>query len=195
MLENGAGRWYYNLISRMEWPSCKKGEKEMKSKNERTIEYLEENSTLVGQRTRKLVDQETGEVMQVNQVTKLAYGSKNFWKLYMKEFVSILKELNDKQYKVFVYILEHTRPSDNHFIATYQGIMKDVGCCRQTVASTLGKLKDNNFMRKVQTGVWIVNPDIILKGNDRKRSILLSEYRAVKPEKKPGKKDGEVNKK
>ena len=54
------------------------------------MEYLEESSTLAGQRTRKLVDQETGEVMQVNQVTKLAYGSKNFWKLYMREFIAVL---------------------------------------------------------------------------------------------------------
>ena len=154
-----------------------------KSKNERTIEYLEESSTLVGQRTRRLVDQDTGEVMQVNQTTKLVYGSKNFWKLYMREFISVLKELSDKQYKVFVYILEHTRPSDNRFTATYQSIMKDVGCCRQTVASTLKKLQKTNFMQKVQTGIWIVNPNVMVKGNDRKRNMLLSEYRAVKPEK------------
>ena len=166
----------------MEWPSCQKGEKEMKRKNERTMEYLEESSTLVGQRTRKLVDQETGEVMQVNQVTKLAYGSKNFWKLYMRELIAVLKGLSDKQYKVFVYILEHTKPGDNRFTATYQEIMKGAGCCRQTVASTLKKLQKANFMRKVQTGVWVVNPDIIVKGNDRKRNMLLSEYRAVKPE-------------
>lgn len=149
------------------------------NKNERTIEYLEQNSTLVGQRRRKLIDQETGEVMQVEQVTKLLYGSKNFWKLYMKEFLIVLKELSDKQYKVLVYILEHTRPSDNRFMATYQSMMKDIGCCRQTVASTLNKLKDKNFMRKIQTGVWMVNPDILVKRNDRKRSVLLSEYRNV----------------
>lgn len=154
-----------------------------KSKNERTIEYLEESSTLVGQRTRRLVDQDTGEVMQVNQTTKLVYGLKNFWKLYMREFISVLKELSDKQYKVFVYILEHTRPSDNRFTATYHDIMKDVGCCRQTVASTLKKLQKTNFMQKVQTGIWIVNPNVMVKGNDRKRNMLLSEYRAVKPEK------------
>ena len=154
-----------------------------KSKNERTIEYLEESSTLVGQRTRRLVDQDTGEVMQVSQTTKLVYGSKNFWKLYMREFISVLKELSDKQYKVFVYILEHTRPSDNRFTATYHDIMKDVGCCRQTVASTLKKLQKTNFMQKVQTGIWIVNPNVMVKGNDRKRNMLLSEYRSVKPEK------------
>ena len=61
--------------------------------------------------------------------------------------------------------------------------MKDIGCCRQTVAATLNKLKDKDFMRKIQAGVWIVNPNILMKGNDRKRNMLLSEYRAVKTEK------------
>jgi len=96
----------------------------------------------------------------------------------MKESTTILKVLSDKQYKVFVYILEHIRPSDNRFTATYHDIMKGTGCCRQTVAVTLKKLWENNFMRKVQSGVWIINPDILVKGNDRKRQMLLSEYRA-----------------
>ena len=45
---------------------------------------------------------ETGEVMQVDQVTKLVYGAKNFWKFYLKDFIAVLKVLTDKQYKVFV---------------------------------------------------------------------------------------------
>lgn len=149
------------------------------NKNGRTIEYLENNSTLVGRRRRKLVDEETGEVMQVDQVTKLVYGAKNFWKFYLKDFIAVLKVLTDKQYKVFVYILEHIRPSDNRFIATYHDIMKDIGCCRQTVAVTFGRLQEADFMKKVQAGVWLVNPNILVKGNDRKREMLLSEYRAI----------------
>lgn len=123
------------------------------NKNERTIEYMEQNSTLIGQRTRTFIDQETGEIIEVNQNTRLAYGQKNFWKCYMREFIAVLKDLSDKQYKVFIYIMEHTRPSDNRFIATYQDIMKDIGCCRQTVAVTLNKLKDKDFMRKIQAGL------------------------------------------
>ena len=160
-----------------------RGENAGMNKNERTIEYLEQNSTLIGQRMRTVIDADTGEMFKLKQDTRLAYGQKNFWKCYMREFIAVLKNLSDKQYKVFIYIMEHTRPSDNRFIATYQDIMKDLGCCRQTVAATLNKLKDKDFMRKIQAGVWIVNPNILMKGNDRKRNMLLSEYRAVKTEK------------
>lgn len=148
-------------------------------KNERDIQYLEDSATLVGKRKRELVDTDTGEIMKVEQITKLVYGSKNFWKCYLKEFLAILKELNDKQFKVFVYIVEHTRPSDNLFIGTYDNIIKGVGCCRQTVATTMTKLQKSGFIKKVHIGVWIINPDVIMKGNDHKRQMLLSDYRNV----------------
>ncbi len=88
--------------------------------------------------------------------------------------------MNKNKNERTIEYMEHTRPSDNRFIATYQDIMEDIGCCKQTVASTLNKLKKKDFMRKIQAGVWIVNPDILIKGNDRKREMLLSEYHEVK---------------
>lgn len=148
-------------------------------KNERDIKYQEDSSTLVGKRKRELVDKDTGEIMEVEQITKLVYGSKNFWKCYLKEFLAVLKELNDRQFKVFIYIVGHIRPSDNLFIGTYGNIIKGVGCCRQTVATTMKKLQEFDFIKKVHIGVWIINPDIIMKGNDRKRHKLLSDYSNV----------------
>jgi len=39
----------------------------------------------------------------------------------------------------------------------------------------------NNFIKKVQNGVWLVNPNILMKGNDTKRQILLSYYESEEP--------------
>lgn len=149
-------------------------------KNERDIQYLEDNSTLVGKRKRELVDTDTGEIMKVEQITKLVYGSKNFWKCYLKEFLGVLKTLEGKQLQVLVYIIENTRPSTNEFTGTYKHIIKGAGCCRQTVADTMTKLQKCNFITKKCTGVWIVNPDILMKGNDRKRHMLLTDYKKAK---------------
>lgn len=146
------------------------------NKNERTIEYMEEKSTLVGTRRRELIDADTGEVMKVDQITKLAYGSKHFWKCYMKEFLTVMKSLSGRQFDVFIYIVAHTKTSDNVFLGTYSKIVDDTRCCRQTVAAAMKKLQENDFIRKKQNGVWIVNPDILMKGNDNKRRMLLSEY-------------------
>lgn len=43
------------------------------------------------------------------------------------------------------------------------------------------KLQKNNFIKKVQNGVWLVNPNILMKGNDTKRQILLSYYESDNP--------------
>ena len=33
----------------------------------------------------------------------------------------------------------------------------------------------------MQNGVWLVNPNILMKGNDTKRQILLSYYQSEEP--------------
>lgn len=152
------------------------------SKNERNIKYLEKNNTLIGTRERHLVDAETGELMEVTQTTKLRYGSKHFWKCYMKKFLEVMKSLSAKQYTVFIYIIEHTHPSTNLFIGTYDNIVKDTGCCRQTVSVAMKKLQSCDFIRKKQNGVWMVNPEVLMKGNDSKQYLLLSQYKASSPE-------------
>lgn len=153
----------------------------LQDKNIRDIAYMEKQNTLVGTRQRTLVDVETGIPMEVTQVTKLRYGSKHFWKCYMKEFIDVMLSLSGKQFTVFTYIIQYINPSDNRFICTYDKIMKETNSCRQTVASTMKKLHKNNFIRKVQNGVWIINPKVLMKGNDIKQAMLLNDFKHAIP--------------
>lgn len=148
---------------------------------DKSLEYISQTQTLVGQKKRELIDRETGEVIWVDQITKRTYGTKNFWKCYLIDFLSVLGIIDSKQLDVFIYIVENTNPSNNTFIGTYAKIAKDVGVCRQTIAAIMKKLQENNFVKKVQNGVWLVNPNIIMKGNDSKRQILLSYYESDEP--------------
>ena len=54
------------------------------------FQYIQDTQTLIGNRTRELLDVETGEKITVNQITKRVYGSKNFWKCYLMDFLIIL---------------------------------------------------------------------------------------------------------
>ena len=67
------------------------------------------------------------------------------------------------------------------FIGTYKKIAEDVKCSSATIATIMKKLQANNFIKKVQNGVWLVNPNILMKGNDTKRQILLSYYNSEIP--------------
>ncbi|MHA4119434.1 replication/maintenance protein RepL [Bacillus cereus] len=151
------------------------------SGHDKSLEYNVNTQTLVGQKKRELIDAETGEVIHVDQITKRVYGTKNFWKMYLMDFLTVLGIIDNKQLDVFIYIAENTNQSNNIFIGTYRSISKDVGVAYGTVATIMKKLQENNFIKKKQNGVYIVNPNIMMKGNDTKRQILLSYYEENKP--------------
>lgn len=148
---------------------------------DKSLQYNADTQTLVGERKRQIMDVETGEVMLVDQITKRRYGTKNFWKCYLMDFLTILGIIDSRQVDVFVYIAENTSPSTNTFIGTYRKIAADVGCSTRTVTTIMKKLQENNFIKKVQNGVWLVNPNILMKGSDHKRQILLSYYESDEP--------------
>ena len=148
---------------------------------DKSMEYISQTQTLVGQKKRELVDTETGETILVDQITKRTYGTKNFWKCYLMDFCAVLGIIDSKQLDVFIHIAEHTNPSDNTFIGTYKDIARDVGVSQPTISAIMRKLQDNNFIRKKQNGVWLVNPNVLMKGNDHKRQILLSYYESTNP--------------
>lgn len=145
------------------------------------LDYVSNTQTLIGTKKRELIDTETGEQILVDQITKRVYGSRNFWKMYLMDFLMVLGIIDNKQVDVFIYIVENTNQSNNMFIGTYDKISNDVGVCRQTIAKIMKKLQDNNFIKKVQNGCWLVNPNILMKGNDQKRQILLSYYESEQP--------------
>ena len=139
-------------------------------------QYNEKQQVLYENKYRSLVDQKTGEVIEVQQVIKKAYGQKQFWKIYLMDFLQILGVLDSKQVDIFVYIIENTEPANNTFIGTYDQIEKNVKVSRPTIAKIMKKLQENNFIKKIHNSVWQVNPDIMMKGSHFKKSLLINYY-------------------
>ena len=129
---------------------------------------------------RELLDQETGEIIVVDQISKRIYGQKNFWKMYLMDFMSVLGIIDSKQLDIFIYIAENTNPSTNTFIGTYKKISKDVNVSQPTISTIMKKLQANNFIKKVQNGVWLVDSDFIEK---IKKGIWLINLNSEKGEK------------
>lgn len=59
------------------------------------IEYMEKTNTLIGTKRKELIDKETGEIIEVDQITKKVYGQKNFWKLYLRDFLHVLGSIEN----------------------------------------------------------------------------------------------------
>lgn len=151
------------------------------AKFDKSLEYNANTQTLIGQQKKAYLDLETQDVIYVDQISKRTYGTKNFWKCYLMDFLTVLGIIDSKQVDVFVFIAENTQQADNIFIGTYKHISKQVGVSQPTIAKIMKKLQDNNFIKRVQNGVWLVNPNILMKGNDTKRQILLTYYESKEP--------------
>ncbi len=155
--------------------------KEKMTMSDKNFDYIQDTQTLVGQQRRELMDTKTGELMHVDQITKRVYGSKNFWKCYLMDFLTVLGIIDSKQVDVFIFIVENTNQANNTFLGTYKHISKEVGVSEPTIAKIMKKLQANNFIKRMQNGAWLVNPNILMKGNDNKRQILLSYYESEEP--------------
>lgn len=144
--------------------------------SKKEVGYMESTQTLVGSKKRELLDVQTGEQILVDQITKRVYGTKNFWKVYLMDFLGVLGIIDNKQLDVFIYLVENTNQANNTFIGTYDIIAKECSVSKPTIAKIMKKLQENNFIKKRCNGVWLVNPNILMRGNDNKRQILLSYY-------------------
>lgn len=122
------------------------------------------------------VNPKTGEERYFQNVQKRYYGQKNFWKLYLQDFLAVLGILESKQLDVICYIMEHT-DKENRFIGTLDKISKESGVSRATVNRAIKRLKAANFMTNTDTpSVYRINPAVMMQGFEFKKRGLLITY-------------------
>ncbi len=143
---------------------------------DKSMEYISSTQTLIGTQRKHLIDEDTGERYEVDQITKRALGQKQFWKIYLVDFLQVLGVLDSKQIDVLIYILENTEASNNTYIGTYRKTAQGSGVSLDTATKVMKKLQDNNFIKKIQNGVYQVSPNIMMKGSEYKKSLLLNYY-------------------
>ena len=62
------------------------------------------------------------------------------------------------------------------FIGTYKTIKENTKASETTIAKVMKKLQEQKFLKKIQNGLWQVSPNIMMKGNENKKQLLLSYF-------------------
>lgn len=145
-------------------------------KYDKSMEYVSQTQTLLGTQRKRLIDEDTGERIEVDQITKRALGQKHFWKVYLLDFLQILGILDSKQVDVLIYILENTEPANNTFVGSQKDISEAAKVSIQTVSRIMVKLQTNGFIKRIKNSVYQVSPNIMMKGSEHKKSLLLNYY-------------------
>lgn len=138
--------------------------------------------TSIAIRQKKILDIESGEIEEWVEINKKPNGGdRNFWKCYLMDFLAILGLFDSKQVDIFIFIIQNTDPTNNLFIGTYKNIAKGAHVASpNTISAIMRKLQEHNFIKKVQNGVWRINPCIMMKGNWEKKKLLISYYNEEK---------------
>lgn len=123
------------------------------------------------------INHDTGEIVQMQVIQEdIQEKDTGFYKLYMRDFIRTLELVASRKEKVCYWIIDHLN-KDNMLIYTYRQIAQESHVSYETVASTMKILLDADFLRRHNTGVYIVNPDIIFKGTHNRRLDVLHTYK------------------
>ena len=127
---------------------------------------------------RRLVDTETGEIVQAQVITKTV-GDAGFHKIWLHEILELVEEVGNAKMRVLMWLLSKA-DAQNQVWATWTEIAKETGVSRRTVASLMAALRDANVLTETRRSVWRLNPKVIFKGDHDKRMAVLVKYRDEK---------------
>ena len=122
----------------------------------------------------EFINSATGEIVEM-QVQEIEERDFNFTKIWMRNFVSTLELVGNKRMAVAFWIIDHL-DKENRIISTVRKMSDEIGVSIFTVSSTMKILQEADFLRMLQSGVYMVNPDIIFKGQHNARISILNEY-------------------
>jgi len=120
------------------------------------------------------INKETGEIEQVGRFV-LEDKDFNFEKIWISHLLQSMEALGSKKLKVAMFLLS-VKDDDNYVNLTYQEMMDYTKISRQTITDTIKILIQENFMKKIRNGKYLINPDIMFKGGKNKRMNIMLTY-------------------
>ena len=101
---------------------------------------------------------------------------RSFFKHESDSLIKTLSSSIDKAMNVLGYLMVHMHAANNTVKTSYTTIAKDMKLARSTVILALTTLQENDNVRMVQYGLWMVNPRLHSKGYESKTLKLIAEY-------------------
>ena len=127
---------------------------------------------IVGKQT--YINQKTGEMNEV-QVIDIEERDANFHKIWLSHILNSIDLIGNQKTKLAFWILDNI-DSENQLIMTQRKIAKNSGISLYTVSETLKVLMDSNFLQKINSGAYRVNPNVLWKGGKSARMNVLFKY-------------------
>ena len=125
--------------------------------------------------TETYIKRDTGELKEM-QVIDIEERDANFHKLWLGHILQSIDLIGNQKTKLAFWILGQL-DSENKLVMTQRQIAERSGVSYQTVSKTMAALIDSNFLQKMHSGAYRVNPDVLFKGGKNARMNVLIQYR------------------
>jgi uncharacterized protein YcgI (DUF1989 family) len=122
----------------------------------------------------KYINQHTGEIEEMN-VINIEERDANFYKLWLGHILQSIDIIGNQKTRLAFWILDNL-DKENQLIMTQRLIAKKTNMSIMTVSQTLRALINSNFLQKINSGAYRVNPDVLFKGGKADRLNVLVKY-------------------
>ena len=112
----------------------------------------------------------------IKEIMTANYTPRNFRKVFPNQVFPVLSLSANKSTQIILYLLANA-DSNNMVYATYKSIMKDCSISdKKTVARVLKQLQEAQAIVEVSTSHYMLNPAVMLQGNDQKFGLLAVQF-------------------
>lgn len=119
----------------------------------------------------------TGEIEDF-QVVSIEDRDFNFHKVWLESIINSMDLLGNQKTRLAFWIIGQLN-KDNQLIMNQRQIAEKSGISLKTVSVTMKALMDSNFLRKINSGAYCVNPDVLFKGTRNGRMNVLLQYNSL----------------
>ena len=130
---------------------------------------------------RRYTDHETGEVVDADVILSEQETDINFEKLFLQHFLSTVDMLGSQKMRFCFFLIDH-KNYQNVITMNYRQMAEKSGISLDTVNRTMKVLLKSDFLQRINTGAYRINPNILCHGKSSKRRLLVIDYRATEEE-------------
>jgi len=133
--------------------------------------------------TETYIKQDTGELSEM-QVISIEERDFNFHKVWLEHIIHSMDLIGNQKTRLAFWIIENL-DRENQLVMTQRKIAEKTGISLETVRQTMKALMESDFIVKINSGAYRINPEKIFKGGKSDRMNVLLKYHEAKQEEKP----------
>ena len=126
-------------------------------------------------------NEETGEIIETEEIETLEYGEERFLKLNTEMFFRIMFALSGNARLVLGFVFQKMSRGTNIALVKQKEVAENVGISKATAERCFVELQKADAIRMKEACQWMVNPELVTGCRKQYRQFLIREYFKLRP--------------